>query len=107
MGTTGNAGTITAADILELNAIGDAIFAEWYPNHRPGDPVPQLPPEHVLQEAAELASRHRLAAAHRLEQVEELPFPEPMQMLATSLLGGLNGSGGLAGIQRAMALGRL
>jgi hypothetical protein len=57
--------TITTADALELNAIGDAIFAEWFPNHRPGDPVAPLPPSRVMKEASELAFRHRMVAARR------------------------------------------
>ena len=62
---TNNNGTFTTADALELNTIGDAIFAEWYPHHRPGDPVPAHLPLHVQREADELALRHRMAAARR------------------------------------------
>jgi hypothetical protein len=65
MGNTENAATITAADVLALNAIGDAIFAEWFPNHRPGDPVPAMPPEGVMQEAREIACRHGMIADHQ------------------------------------------
>jgi hypothetical protein len=68
MGTTNTAATIMTADILELNAIGDAIFAEWFPNYRPGDPVPPMPPAHIMQEARELAFRHRMIAARRRGQ---------------------------------------
>ena len=53
------------ADILNLNAIGDAIFAEWFPHHRPGDPIPAHLPLHVQREADELAARHRLAETRR------------------------------------------
>lgn len=60
-----NAATITTAGVLALDAIGDAIFSEWYPNHRPGDPVPAMPPLHVMQEARGLALRHRIVAARR------------------------------------------
>lgn len=59
MGNTDNAARITTADVLELNAIGDAIFAEWFPNHRPGVPVPAMPPLHIVHVARELALRHR------------------------------------------------
>lgn len=65
MGNTDNAARITTADVLELNAIGDAIFAEWYPNHRPGDPVPATPPLPIIHEARELALRHRMVAGRR------------------------------------------
>lgn len=65
MGTTNTAATITTADILELNAIGDAIFAEWFPNHRSGNPVPSMPPARIEYEARELAFRHRSIAARR------------------------------------------
>lgn len=68
MGNTDNAATITTADVLELDAIGDAIFAEWFPNHRPGDPAPAMPPLHIMQEARELALRHRMVAARRRGQ---------------------------------------
>lgn len=53
------AARITTADVLELNAIGDAIFSDWYPNHRLGEPVPTMPPLHIMLEAHELALRHR------------------------------------------------
>jgi hypothetical protein len=56
---------ITTADLLELKAIGDAIFDDWYPDHRPGDPVPVDPPAHILREAQELAWRHRMVVARR------------------------------------------
>ncbi len=67
MGNIDIAATITAADMLDLNAIGDAIFADWFPNHRPGDAVPAMPPLHIMQEARELAFRHRMVAARRHE----------------------------------------
>ncbi|WP_295560186.1 hypothetical protein [uncultured Sphingomonas sp.] len=69
MENTDNAARITTADVLELNAIGNAIFADWFPNHRPGDPVPAMPPLHIMREARELALRHRMVAARRLEQL--------------------------------------
>lgn len=69
MGNTESAAHITTADLRELNAIGDAIFADWYPNHRPGDRVPAMPPLFIMQEARELALRHRMVAARRLEQL--------------------------------------
>lgn len=59
------AATFGAADILELNAIGDAIFSEWYPRHRPGDPVPVLLPHHIELEARSIAIRHRKIANSR------------------------------------------
>jgi hypothetical protein len=62
MGTNDSAATITTADALALNAIGDAIFAEWYPHHRPGDPIPTMPPAHIMEEGRELALRHRMVA---------------------------------------------
>ena len=65
MGTTNIAETVTTADILELNTIGDAIFAEWFPNHRPGDPVPPMPPARIEHEARALALRHSLAWPRR------------------------------------------
>lgn len=68
MRKTEGAARITTADVLELNAIGDAIFADWYPNHRPGDRVSAMPPLFIMQEARELALRHRMVAAHRREQ---------------------------------------
>lgn len=68
MGNTKNAATIGKVDVLALNAIGDAIFDEWYPNHRTGDLVPVMPPLRVMQEASELALRHRMVAARRREQ---------------------------------------
>lgn len=65
MGNIDNGSHVTTADMLELNTIGDAIFAEWFPNHRPGDPVPAMPLLHVMHEARELALRHRMIAARR------------------------------------------
>ncbi|MGJ3626370.1 hypothetical protein AB5I41_04565 [Sphingomonas sp. MMS24-JH45] len=58
MMTTDNAATFTTADQLELCAIGDAIFAEWYPHHRPGDPMPAAIPLRLAREAQELAAKH-------------------------------------------------
>ena len=55
--------TLTTADAMALNAIGSAIFAEWYPHHRPGDPVPPHPPCRVTAEARELGLRHRMTQA--------------------------------------------
>ncbi len=63
MGKIDATATISTADILELNAIGDAIFAEWYPDYRDGDPIPDMPPPHIMEEAAELAEKHRRIAA--------------------------------------------
>lgn len=68
METTNTAATITTADILELNVIGDAIFAEWFPNHRPGEPAPPMPPARIEHEARQLAFRHRMIAACRRGQ---------------------------------------
>ncbi|RUN75253.1 hypothetical protein EJC47_17070 [Sphingomonas sp. TF3] len=68
MGDTESAVRITTADMLALNAIGDAIFAEWFPNYRPGDPVPAMPPLHIMHEARELALRHRTVATRRRGQ---------------------------------------
>jgi hypothetical protein len=56
MGMTDNASGMTTADFLELNAIGEAIFAEWCPNHRTGDPVPPNPPLHGMRKARELGN---------------------------------------------------
>lgn len=68
MRLTINAATFTTADALELNAIGDAIFAEWFPNHRPGDPISAHLPLHIQRETDELTARHRMVAALRRGQ---------------------------------------
>jgi len=43
---------------FDAKAIGEAIFSEWYPNWRDGDPVPVDPPAAVVAEARELARQH-------------------------------------------------
>ena len=65
MGTIDATATISTVDLLELRAIGEAIFAEWYPDYREGDPIPEMPPPHIMQEIAELAEKHRALAARR------------------------------------------
>ncbi|MHA6722849.1 hypothetical protein [Sphingomonas sp. RS2018] len=65
MGISEAASTFSTLEALELKALGEAIFADWYPNHRPGDPVPTMPPAHIMNEARELALRHRMIAARR------------------------------------------
>lgn len=52
-------------DARDLNRIGDAIFASWYPDHQPGDPTPTMPPAHVMREARALAARMRKPAGSR------------------------------------------
>ncbi|MDQ0838854.1 hypothetical protein QFZ54_002638 [Sphingomonas faeni] len=68
MGTTNTAATVTTADILELNAIGDVTFADWFPSHRPGDTVPPTPPQHVALVASAIGLRQR-AALRPISQV--------------------------------------
>ena len=65
MQNTNGTGTFTTADAQELKAICEAIFAEWYPHHRPGDPIPPMPPIDLQREARELRLRHQLAEARR------------------------------------------
>ncbi len=65
MHTTHEARRAEAVAALELKTIGEAIFAEWFPNHLPGDPVPPDPPPHILREADELARKHRLIEVRR------------------------------------------
>jgi hypothetical protein len=64
MTTTLNA-SFTAADLLGLKAMGEAIFTEWYPHWRDGDPVPALPPLNLANEARKLALQHRMVAARQ------------------------------------------
>jgi hypothetical protein len=82
MGTINTAATITTADIRELNAIGDAIFAEWFPNHRPGDPIPSMPPQHLAFAANAVGLRHRPASLLPISQKDACrtgcrPVPHP------------------------------
>lgn len=65
MGNIDSAATFMTSEMLEFNAIGDAMFADWYPHHRSGDPMPVLPPGHIMEEARELALQHRMVAARK------------------------------------------
>ncbi|GGA62475.1 hypothetical protein [Sphingomonas psychrolutea] len=61
--TTPISGPMKLADIVELSVIGDAMFHEWYPLWRTGDPIPARLPLHVQLEAHDLGMRHKHAAA--------------------------------------------
>lgn len=49
---------VSTQPVLDAKAIGEAIFEEWYPNWRDGEPVPVDPPAAILAEARELARQH-------------------------------------------------